>query len=364
MDRIAALRRELEKHQLDAALINSYENWRYFSGFTGSHAYLLITESEQILITDPRYTEQASQQAPGWRVVTHGLDSLVELKKTLEGCRAGVVGYETEQITDLEIRRLREALPKNHWTPMENVGKQIRAIKDEGELAALKQAIHIADQAVEEWTHTLAPGMSEREAAIELDYRFARLGSETPAFSTIIAAGERGALPHATPSDRIIASGEMVVVDCGAVYQGYHSDITRTIWVGEPELRMREIYAIVRASQEAALAIIRPGVKTGDVDRAHREIFWRYGLEQYSLRGLGHGVGLEIHEFPRVVMGGDDLIEPGMVFTVEPGIYIPGLGGVRIEDIVHVTGSGCEILTQCPERLSVPTGVQAIEVSR
>lgn len=361
IDRIAALRNYLETGHLDAALISSYENWRYFSGFGGSHAYLVITAADLILITDPRYSEQATQQAPGWRIITHGLDAMPALKQALESTGAATVGYESEKITDFEIRRLRDTLPGIVWEPMQDRGKQLRAVKDGSELKDLRRAIHIADQAVEGWARSLSPGMTERQAAVELEYKLARLGSEGPAFGTIVAAGERGALPHAQPSDRTINSGEMLVVDCGATYHGYHSDITRTLWIGEPAPRMQEIYGIVQDSQKAALNAIRPGISCGEVDEAHRRVFREHGLEKYSLRGLGHGVGLEIHELPRVVMDSKETLLPGMVFTVEPGLYLPGIGGVRIEDIVYVTEEGCEILTQCPKLLRVGAA-PAVEV--
>lgn len=363
MDPIAALRENLAKNGLDAALISSGENWRYFSGFSGSHAYLIVTAGEQILVTDPRYTEQANGQAPGWQVLTHGLDALPALRQALQSCKAQRVGYETHKLSDYEIRRLRAELPDIDWQPMEDVGKALRAVKSPAEQDAIRTAVDIADRALQDLLPQLRPGMSERAVAIELEYRLARLGSEGPSFGTIVAAGERGALPHATPSERTLNPGDMVVIDFGAIYQGYHSDITRTLWVGEPSARMREIFAIVAEAQQAAFDVIRPGITGGEVDYAHRAVFYRYGVEQFALRGLGHGVGLEIHELPRVVMDSDERIEAGMVFTVEPGLYLPGLGGVRTEDIVRVTPDGCEVLTRCPRLLRIPAA-NAAEVSR
>jgi Xaa-Pro aminopeptidase len=354
MDPITELRQRLAEAHLDAAFISSFENWRYFSGFTGSHAYLLVSAREQILVTDPRYTEQADGQSPGWQIITHGLDPLPALRQAIEASRAGRVGYETHKITDFEIRRMRETFPEIEWMPMEDIGKQLRAVKSPAEQAAIREAVGIADRALEALLPLLHSGMTEREISVELEYRLARGGSEGPAFGTIVAAGARGAMPHAEPSSRTIAAGDMVVVDFGAIYTGYHSDITRTLWVGEPEARMVEIFHIVEEAQQAALAAIRPGVTAGAVDEAHREVFRRYGVEQYALRGLGHGVGLEIHELPRVVIGGDALIEPGMVFTVEPGLYLPGVGGVRTEDIICVTDDGCDVWTQSPHLLRIP----------
>lgn len=362
MDRISAIRQNLKISNLDAALISSYENWRYFSGFTGSHAYLVITSTDQVLITDPRYTEQATQQAIGWKIITHGLDAMPSLQQAFESSGVVTVGYETQKISDFEIGRLRGNLPEITWIPMEDIGKQLRAVKNNEESANIRQAIRIADLAVEELTGIVIPGMTERDVAIELDYRLAKHGSEGPAFGTIVATGPRGALPHATPSDQVITPGDMIVVDCGATYHGYRSDITRTLWVGDPIPRMREIFDVVLASQQAAQAVIRPGITGGEVDFAHREVFRKHNLEQYSLRGLGHGVGLEIHELPRVVMDTSEVIQTGMIFTVEPGLYLPGIGGVRIEDMVEVTQDGCEILTRCPKVLRIPAAA-AVEES-
>ncbi|HZW02649.1 MAG TPA: Xaa-Pro peptidase family protein, partial [Anaerolineaceae bacterium] len=358
-DPITALRQVLANDGLDAAFISSSENWRYFSGFTGSHAYLVITADRQILVTDPRYTEQATAQAAGWQVITHGLDPLPALQQALQASGARRVGYETHKLSDHEIRSLRAALPEIDWQPAADHGKRLRAVKSPAEQAAIHTAVEIADRALADLLPLLRPGVTEREVAVELEYRLARNGSEGPSFGTIVAAGERGALPHAAPSERTLNLGDMVVVDFGAVYRGYHSDITRTLWVGEPALRLREIFAIVEEAQQAAIAAIRPGATGGEVDEAHRTIFRRCGVEEFALRGLGHGVGLEIHEQPRVVMGSDEQLEIGMVFTVEPGLYLPGTGGVRTEDIVCVTPAGCEVWTRSPHLLRIPAASAA-----
>jgi len=353
VQRIENLRAWLSDQNLDAAYISSYENRRYFSGFTGSNGYLIITPSELLLITDQRYTLQAKQQAVGYKVVTHLLDPIPTIKDTINSLSIRTLGYETRKLTDFDVRGYRSALPHINWVPMEDIGKQLRAVKDVGEQENLRRAIAIADRAVARLVNIIKPGMTEKEVAIELEYILAKEGSEGPAFGTIVASGLRGSLPHGGPTDKRIDTGDMVVVDCGAIYQGYHSDITRTIWVGEPSSRMVEIYKIVLDAQDQALSAIRPGITGGDIDRAHRLVFEQAGVEKYSLRGLGHGVGLEIHEQPRVVIDSQEVIQPGMIFTVEPGLYLPDLGGVRIEDIVLVTESGCEILTACPKNLRV-----------
>jgi len=354
--RIEKLRAWLSDQNLDAAYISSYENRRYFSEFTGSNGYLIITPSELVLITDQRYTLQATQQADGYKVVTHLLDPLPTIKDAIDSLSIRTLAYETRKLTDFDIRGYRSALPHIDWVPMEDIGKQLRAVKDAGEQEKLRQAIAIADRAVARLVNIIQPGMTEKEVAIELEYCLAKEGSEGPAFGTIVASGVRGSLPHGGPTDKRIEAGEMVVVDCGAIFQGYHSDITRTIWVGEPTDKMLEIYNIVAEAQKQAFSVIKPGITGGDIDRAHRTVFEQAGVEQYSLRGLGHGVGLEIHEQPRVVIGSQEIIQPGMIFTVEPGLYLPEIGGVRIEDIVLVTENGCEVLTACPQTLRVEIG--------
>ncbi|MDG0811440.1 M24 family metallopeptidase [Cohnella rhizosphaerae] len=356
MERIARLRELLADRELDGVYIASPENRAYYSGFAGSNGHLLLTARHAVLITDPRYTEQAEQEAPGWRIVTHGLDAMPTLRETLLAMGIVRIGYETNKLSDAEAARLRRDVPEAAWVPLEDYGLAHRAVKDEAEIGLIRRAVQIADRAIAKLVPRLAPGMTEREIQIELEYLMAKEGSEGPAFGTIVASGKRASLPHGSATDKPIRGGEMVVVDFGAICGGYRSDITRTLWVGVPEPDILAIFHLVLRALEAAIAAVRPGMTCGALDRVARDVFAEARMEAFSLRGLGHGVGLHIHELPRVVMGADAIIEPGMVFTVEPGLYVPDVGGVRIEDIVRVTDDGCEVLTRSPRLLQIHEG--------
>lgn len=353
MIRIERVRKFLKDKGMDAFFISSYENRRYFSGFTGSNGFLIVSQEELVLITDQRYTEQAKNQAPGFKIITHGLNAFSTIKEALEALNIKSIGYETKKLTDYEIRNIKSLLPNITWLPFEDFGIRDRAIKDSEEIEYIKTAVKIADSAMIRLSKNIKVGMTEREIALELEYLLAKEGSEGAAFGTIVASGKRSSLPHGTPSSKAVEAGEMVVIDYGACYQGYMSDITRTLWIGEQDSRMINIFNIVLKAQEAAIKAVKPGMSCGDIDKAHRDVFIENNLEKYSLRGLGHGVGLEIHEYPRVVMNNDEKLEEGMIFTVEPGLYIPDYGGVRTEDVVLVTKDGCEILTKCPKIIRI-----------
>lgn len=353
MNRIKKVRNFLSEENIEGIFVSSYENRRYLSGFTGSNGYLIITQDLLLLITDPRYTEQAEKEAPDFKVITHGLNAFETIKKSIQEIKINRLGFETKEITDYQIRSIKDILPEILWFPIEDFGIRDRAVKDEEEIKYIKKAVEIADCAMVKLKEIIKPKMTEKQIAAELGYLLAKEGSDGPAFGTIVASGKRSSLPHGTPSEKPVENGEMIVIDYGACYKGYMSDITRTIWVGEQEDRMIEIFNIVLQAQLAAINVIKPGISCKDIDMAHRKVFIENNVEQYSLRGLGHGVGLQIHEYPRVVMNNEEKIEEGMIFTVEPGIYIPDFGGVRTEDVVLVTSSGCQVLTKCPRIIKV-----------
>ncbi|MEO3945874.1 Xaa-Pro peptidase family protein [Gorillibacterium sp. CAU 1737] len=352
-ERLNPLRQWMKERELDGLYLASKENRRYFSGFIGSNGHLFLSADAAVLVTDPRYTQQAEEEAAGWRIATHGLDPMPTLREEARGLRAKRIGFETDHLTDGAITRLRAAVPEVEWVPMPDYGLTLRAVKDEGEVACIRRAVAMGDRALMRLLPRLSPGMTEREIQMELEYLLAKEGSEGVAFDTIVASGPRSALPHGTATDRPIRSGEMVVVDFGAVYRGYHGDMTRTLRVGEPEPDLHRLDEVVHEALEEAVRAVRPGITAGELDRVHRRVFEAAGLERYSLRGLGHGVGLHIHERPRVVIGSEEILVPGMIFTLEPGLYVPGVGGVRIEDVVRVTEEGVEVLTQCPRRLQI-----------
>lgn len=348
MNRLDKIRDVIREKGVDAFFIPSLNNLRYFSGFTGSNGYLLITATNAVLITDQRYSEQARQEAVGWEVMIHGLDPFSVITKAIGKLGITSIGYESKEITDFQITTLRNGNPGVDWVAFVDVCIQLRSVKEDEEVARIQTALKIAEDALEKLCPYIRPGVSEREIAVELEILMRKLGSEAPAFATIVASGTNSALPHAKPTDRKIQENDLIVIDFGATWQGYRSDITRTIIVGELEPELQTIYDCVHRALEQAVAGIKPGSTCHEVDKLARDVFTAADLEGYSLRGLGHGVGLDIHEFPRVVMDNPARIEPGMLFTVEPGVYVPNAGGVRIEDMVVVTADGCQVLTRSP----------------
>lgn len=346
--RLERLRRRMAEEQVDGLLVGSPANRRYLSGFTGSSGWLLITADRAELWTDFRYLEQAAAQAPAFEIVRHEADVYRHLGRRVGELGLGRLGFERDHLSYRQWERLRGGLPeKVELVPVAGWIEELRRVKDAGEIAAIRQAARIADEALLEVLADLRPGRTEREVALQLEFAMRRRGAEGVAFDFIVASGPRSALPHGTASDRVIQEGDLLTVDYGAVYGGYASDCTRTVVVGRAGERQREIYDIVLEAQRRALAAVRPGATGAEVDRAAREVIESAGYGEHFGHATGHGVGLEVHEGPRLAAtGGDDVLAPGMVVTVEPGIYLPGWGGVRIEDLVVVTESGGEILTR------------------
>jgi len=240
-----------------------------------------------------------------------------------------------------------------NWIPTEDVIKKIRAVKSEEEIKNIKKAVEIADKSMKKLLEVIKPNITEKEIKIKLEYILAQNGSERPAFGTIVTSGKRTSLAHGKATERKLKEEDLVLIDFGACHKGYMSDMTRTIILGERSEKIKEIYNYVLEALNKAIDFIEPGVTCKEVDKVARDVFKKYGLEKYSLRGLGHGVGLEIHEYPRVVMNNDDLIKENMVFTIEPGLYIPDTGGVRIEDIIVVRNNKCEVLTKTPRIIKI-----------
>lgn len=348
MKRLEKIRDAIREKGVDAYFIPSLNNLRYFSGFTGSNGYLLITATDAVLITDQRYSEQARQEAVGWEVIIHGLDPFSVISDAIRKLGIASIGYESKEMTDFQISSLRSGNPGIDWVPFVDICIQLRSVKEDEEVGGIQKALKIAEDALEKLCPFIQPGVSEREIAVELEILMRKLGSEAPAFATIVASGTNSALPHAKPTERKIQENDLIVIDFGATWLGYRSDITRTIIVGELEPVLQNVYDCVHRALEQAVAGIKPGSTCHEVDKLARDVLVAADLESYSLRGLGHGVGLDIHEFPRVVMDNPARLEPGMLFTVEPGVYVPNVGGVRIEDMVVVTADGCRVLTRTP----------------
>ena len=351
--RLQTLRRLMKEHHANAVLVTSPANRRYFSGFEAgdtmineSSGVLLITGRNQYLLTDSRYTEAAKNEAPLYQVLEYRRGLAAELASITAVKRAGTIYYEPEFITMAVWRRLTETLPAVSFEPLPFNLDGPRAVKSAEEIKLVTKALAITEAAVAATLARMEPGQTEREAAFFLEAEFRRLGAEGPSFETIVASGPNGALPHAIPGSKKIKAGEMVIIDCGAKYRGYCADITRTKIMGEAKPWQKEIYTIVRQAQLLAIKAIRPGATGRDVDRIAREHIAAKGYGQYFGHGLGHGVGLVIHEAPSLSPRNDKPLEPGQIVTVEPGIYLPGRGGVRLEELVLVTGRGPKVLNR------------------
>ena len=346
--RVERLRQLLPKYETDAMVVGKTENVRYLSGFSGDSANLVLTKKSAVLITDSRYTEQAAAEAKGF-VIVEQKDGL--LKKTAEtlrelGCRR--VGFEGNAVIFDDWRILTAAANGIEFVPAKI--DSLREIKDENEIACIKKACQIADAAFADVLGYLRPGLRENEVAAQLEYFMRQKGSERPAFSTIVVSGVRGSLPHGMATNKLINSGEFVTMDFGAVYEGYCSDITRTVAIGRANERQREVYAATLRAQLTGIGAVKAGVSGVEPDRKAREILGEYA--EFFGHGLGHGVGLEIHENPRLSSKSKcEKLPVNAVVTVEPGVYIPDWGGVRIEDTVRVTAQGCERLTLSPKEL-------------
>jgi Xaa-Pro aminopeptidase len=352
--RINKLRSLFPSAAIDALLVMKPENRRYLSGFTGSAGYLLITETDAVLITDFRYVEQAAAEAPRFTIVQH--DSLWEtVRDQLVQRHVKRVGFEKEFVSFATFEQMKAAFADVDLVPAEPLVDQLRQVKDPDEIAKIRKAAEIVDQTFRHILHFLRPGVTEQDIALELETAMRKAGASGPSFQTIVASGKRSSLPHGIASRKLLESGDFVTLDFGAVYEGYCSDLTRTVVLGEPSEKHREIYRMVLEAQRRALEGIRPGMRGEEADALARRYIQELGYGEYFGHGLGHGLGLAIHEEPRLAMHVQTVLEPGMVVTVEPGIYLPDWGGVRIEDDIVITETGCDILTTSPkELLAVP----------
>jgi Xaa-Pro aminopeptidase len=342
--RLSKVRQFLADSQLEACLIMKPENRIYVSGFTGTSGMLLVTQQQALLLTDFRYVEQASKQASLFEVVKHGTPAVDTLKQVIINSGVKRIAVESNYVTIQQYNEFTQNILDVEWVPI-TIDK-IRRVKDESEIAKIRKAVAIADAAFQHILPFIKPGVREKELSLELETFMRRSGSEKNAFDFIVASGERSSLPHGVASDKIVQMGELLTMDYGCVFDHYHSDMTRTVAVGNVRPELYDLYRVVTQAQQAALQHIRPGLKGLEVDKIARDIITANGYGQYFGHGLGHGVGLAIHEEPRLAPADETVLEPGMVVTVEPGIYVSNVGGVRIEDMVLVTADGCEILTQ------------------
>ena len=344
-----------KSEKADAVYITDPYNMRYISGFAGGEGALFITQESCVLITDSRYTE-AAQNESDFEVIEESRKHRREaiLQEICSQQAVQNIAYEDLHLTCAAFAKLREALPEiSCWIPAGEEVNHLRRVKTEEEIVLLQRAEAIGDAAFNDLLKILKTGMTELEVAAELEYLMKKHGAERLSFETIVASGPNSSMPHAVPTDRKIMQGDFLTMDFGCCYQGYCSDMTRTVGFGKLEARQAEIYDTVLQAQKAALAVIRAGITGEEADRAARDIIEGAGYGDCFGHSLGHSVGLFIHEDPRLAPGAKDVLEPGMAVTVEPGIYIPGYCGVRIEDLVIVTEDGCRNLTSSPKELLI-----------
>lgn len=352
----------IKENKLDGVVITDGYNIHYNSGYKGHTGCMLITPGNSYILTDSRYTEQVLLEASGYICVDIGMEGYSKvlakiLKQEMPEKNKVVLGFENKSISYMQYKGFLDELNKEFTGevtlfPLNDMVDNMRMIKTKDELIYIEKAEAIGDEAFEAVCRYVKPGMSEKDVALFLEYTMKKKGADGLSFNTIAASGKNSSLPHAVPTDKLLCPGDFLTMDFGCIYKGYCSDMTRTIHIGKNvDDRMKKIYNIVLEAQLAAINVIKPGVKCSYVDSVARNIIAGYGYGDYFGHGLGHSVGLFIHEEPRCSRKCDVELEAGMTMTVEPGIYIPGEFGVRIEDLVVVTGMGCTNLTHSPKNL-------------
>lgn len=350
--RLAALRERIEAAGLEGLLLTSLPNIRYLTGFSGSNALVVVTGREIVLITDFRYKTQVADETGDFaRIVIESQSVWGALWRTLPSLSVETLGFESAHLLHRDFQRMLDGGAQWQWRPVTELVEALRERKDAGEIAAIERAVAAAEQALGATVARLQPGLTELAVAGLLESALRDAGSEGFAFPTIVAAGPRSALPHARSSTRRIERGDLLLIDFGAVVDGYCSDITRTFVMGRADDRQREIHGIVREANALAAAAVAPGMSGRDADAVARRYIESRGHGQEFGHSLGHGIGLEVHESPRLASSADALLPSGAVVTIEPGIYLPDWGGVRIEDDVYLDGSGSRILTSFTREL-------------
>lgn len=349
--RLNRLRGILVERELDALIVADILNVRYLSGFTGSYAVLLVTSDTAFLLTDGRYMEQAAMESPGCILELIEISWVPTMLKLFERVEARRIGFEDHALDYRTWSELSSGTEGVALVPTDNLVENLRMVKDEGEISAIRNAARVTDEAFAHVLTFLKSGLSETEIALEIDFAMRKLGAEKEGFETLVASGPRSALPHGKPTSRIVSEGDLVLMDFGARCDGYHADITRCVVPGRPDLRQEEVYSVVLEAQRRAIEAIHPGVQGRAIDSVAREFIASRGFGEYFTHSLGHGLGLAVHDARVLTKQSNIVLQPGMVVTVEPGIYIPGWGGIRIEDDVLVTNTGCEVLTSSSRQL-------------
>jgi|SRR5690625_657026 len=350
MGKLNQIKTYLQKNNLDGMIVTSPINRRYLTGFTGSAGIVIISQSDQLLLTDFRYTEQAKEQVKDYTIVTHEASIFQEVADQLKQLNLNNMAFEAAHISYEQYEQL-NSLISAQLIPVTNVIETIRSIKTTTEWDIMKKAAEIADRAYEHILSFIKPGMQEIEVANELEFFMRQAGATSASFDIIVASGWRSALPHGVASEKVIETGELVTMDFGALYKGYCSDITRTVAIGPIDETLKEIYDIVLKAQTLALSKIKPGMTGQEADAFARDVIDEAGYGNYFGHSTGHGLGMEVHEQPRLSTQSETKLQPGMVVTVEPGIYIPNVGGCRIEDDIIITETGNERLTLSTKQL-------------
>jgi len=354
--RLKAIQERLSKENIDGLLITCPENKRYLTGFSGSTSWVIVTPERCLILVDGRYTEQAGQECPATveRIhITDYQDGLPkELSSTLNQLKFKRLGIEAHKMTLLEARKIEENTGSLILVSTTGWLESLRIKKSPEEIQLLRESIALAEKACQKAIESIEPEVQESQVAHRIVDYLSKHGCKE-AFESIVASGERSAMPHGRPTDRRIQKGDAVVIDMGAVVQGYHSDITRTVCLGEPNDEKKKVYDTLQKAQEAAYKAVKPGAIGKEVDAAARKVIQEAGYAEFFTHGLGHGIGLEVHEGPSVRRASEQVLEPGMVITVEPGIYLPGKFGMRLEDDVLVTDNGYELLSTLPQKLKI-----------
>ncbi|MEH7124484.1 Xaa-Pro peptidase family protein [Bacillus sp. JJ1532] len=352
MEKLQKLRSVLERLGIDGMLITSEYNRRYMTNFTGSAGVVLISGENAQFITDFRYIEQASAECEGYEIVKHAGSIPDEVAEQAKKLGIKKLGFEQDHLTFSAYKAYEKAVDAE-LVPVSGEIEKLRLIKSEAEIKILKAAADIADAAYKHILEFIRPGITELDVSNELEFFMRKAGAASSSFDIIVASGYRSALPHGRASDKVIEKGDFVTLDFGAYYNGYISDITRTLAVGEPEAKLKEIYDIVLQAQLRGMNGIKPGMSGKEADALTRDYITEKGYGENFGHSTGHGIGLEVHEGPTLSFKSDVILEPGMVVTVEPGIYIPGLGGVRIEDDTVITKDHNESLTHSTKELII-----------
>ncbi len=341
----------LKKEKIDCLLVTNMTHIRYLSGFTGSNGMILLAPRRAYFLTDFRYLVQSQKEVKNCKVVIADRELTPELPKLAELSKKVRVGVEAAHMSLKMLDKLKDLLPRVDFRTTENLIESLTRVKDVEEIKKIKKAIRLADKAFADILGSLKPGVTEKEIAFEMEYNMRSMGAESIAFDFIVASGQRSSMPHGIASTKKLRKGDFVTLDFGCIFQGYASDITRTVVLGKASEKQKKIYDVVLAAQKKACKAVKPGLACSRLDGVARDIIMKAGYGDYFGHGLGHGIGLVVHDTPSLNPRSTDTLVEGMVVTIEPGIYIPNWGGVRVEDDVLVTASGGQVLSKSPKEL-------------